>query len=69
MSDFEKIFNGLNNGASYGNPAYNMQAVAQTFPTETAGWNGQTAREYSAFAWQKIEEMAKAGGPEWKPAK
>ena len=66
--DFKKIFEGLNNGASYGNPAYNMKAVAETFPTETAGWTRQTAKEYSDYAWQRIVEQAKAGGPEWKPA-
>ena len=29
---FETIFNALNNGSMIGNPAYNMQAVAQVVP-------------------------------------
>ena len=63
---FEKIFNTLNDGAMIANPAYNMQAVAQTFPQETADWDSATAVEYRKYAMARMGQQVQASGKAWK---
>ena len=64
-NNFAKIFDGLNDGAMIGNPAYNMKVVAATYPTETKEWNSQTAAAYRQYAMKRMEEQVKASGVAW----
>lgn len=63
---FEKIFNRLNDGAMIDNPAYNMRAVSQTFPQETAEWSRETAAKYRQYAMSRMETQVAESGKAWK---
>lgn len=54
MEIFNALFEKLNNGQRFGNPAMSLQSIAQQ--PEAADWDGTTARRFSNYSSNRVRE-------------
>lgn len=54
METFNTLFERMNNGQRFGNPAMSLQAIAQE--PEAQSWNRTTASTFSAYSGARVRD-------------